>query len=169
MISAEEIINFFNMKPLPQEGGYYTETYRADETLSQGFLSERYSGNRCLGTAILYLLTPNTFSALHRLKSDEIFHFYLGDPVTMLKLREDGDSEAITFGQDILSGHRVQAVVEAGTWQGTFLNEGGKFSLLGTTMAPGFEYDDFELAQRDKLLELYPSHRELVFKLTKPE
>jgi len=87
----------------------------------------------------------------------------------MLKLREDGYSEAITFGQDILGGHRVQAVVEAGTWQGMFLKEGGKFSLLGTTMALGFEYDDFELAQRDKLLEMYPSHRELVFKLTKPE
>ncbi|MHC4759074.1 MAG: cupin domain-containing protein [Planctomycetota bacterium] len=168
MITAEQIIKLFRMKPLPQEGGYYTETYRAVETLSQNSLSDKYTGNRVFGTAILYLLTPDSLSLLHRLKSDEIFHFYLGDPVTMFQLRPDGSDEIISLGKDIINGQRIQQVVLAETWQGMFLKEGGKFALLGTTMAPGFEYEDFELAQREMLIRQYPARRELVLKLTKP-
>jgi predicted cupin superfamily sugar epimerase len=169
MISADKIIEFFNMKPLPHEGGYFTETYRAPDILSKASIPNRYNGNRNLSTAILYLLTPNAFSALHRLKSDEIFHFYLGDPVTMLQLRADGSNEVVTLGQDIINKQRVQTIVPAGTWQGMFLNTGGKFALLGTTMAPGFEYDDFELVRQEKLVEKYPNQRQLILKLTKPE
>ncbi|MHC4645378.1 MAG: cupin domain-containing protein, partial [Planctomycetota bacterium] len=93
MMTAEQIIELFGMKPLPQEGGYYVETYRAPEKITRTALPERYAAQRCSGTAILYLLTPETVSALHRLKSDEIFHFYLGDPVTMLQLHPDRSSE----------------------------------------------------------------------------
>ncbi|MHC4132413.1 MAG: cupin domain-containing protein [Planctomycetota bacterium] len=169
MISAEKIIEFFNMKPLPKEGGFYTETYRADVTLPVTCLPERYTGNRCLSTAILYLLTPNTFSALHRLKTDEVFHFYLGDPITMLQLRADGNSDVATLGKDIVKGQRIQAIVPAGTWQGMYLNDGGKYALLGTTMAPGFEYEDFEIARPEKLIAQYPHYRQLIFKLSNPE
>jgi predicted cupin superfamily sugar epimerase len=103
---------------------------------------------------------------LHKLVSDEIYHFYLGDPVTMLQLHPDASSEVITLGQDILNGQRIQATVPKGTWQGAFLNQGGNFALLGTTMAPGFGLDDFELAGREELLKQYPHQRELVLKLT---
>ncbi|MHC4187679.1 MAG: cupin domain-containing protein [Planctomycetota bacterium] len=166
MITADKIIEFFNMKPLPEEGGYYKETYRAPVTLSQTSIPKRYNGQRSFSTAILYLLTPKTFSALHRLKSDEIFHFYLGDPVTMLQLRADGNNEVITLGKDIMNNQRVQVIVPAGTWQGMFLNTGGKFALLGTTMAPGFEFEDFELAQKEKLIEQYPNQRQFIHKLS---
>jgi predicted cupin superfamily sugar epimerase len=169
MITAEEIIELFNMKPLPQEGGYYTETYRTPESLPQTVLPNRYTGDRSFGTAILYFLTPSTFSILHRLKGDEIFHFYLGDAVTMLQLRPDGSSKVITLGKDIINDQRIQAVVPAETWQGMCLNDGGKFALLGTTMTPGFEYEDLELAQREKLLHQFPEHQALIAKLTHPD
>lgn len=154
------------MTPLPAEGGYYVETYRAKEKITQAALSDRFAGERNFSTAILYLLTPDTFSTLHRLKSDEVFHFYLGNPATMLQLHPDGSSELITLGQDILNGQRIQATVPKGTWQGAFLKQGGNFALLGTTMAPGFESNDFELGQREELLKQYPDQKELILKLT---
>lgn len=155
------------MKPLPGEGGYYVETYRCREKIARGTLPARYAGERSFGTAILHLLTPGTFSALHRLLSDETFHFYLGDSVTMLQLHPDGTSELIILGHEILNGQCVQVTVPANTWQGCFLNEGGKFALMGTTVAPGFEFVDFESADTDILLEQYPDQRDLILKLTK--
>lgn len=154
------------MKPLSAEGGYYVETYRAKEKIAQAALPDRFAGERNFSTAILYLLTPDTFSTLHRLKSDEVFHFYLGDPVTMLQLHPDGSSEVIILGQDILNGQRIQVLVPQSTWQGAFLRQGGKFALMGTTMAPGFESNDFELGQREELLRWYPDQKELILKLS---
>jgi predicted cupin superfamily sugar epimerase len=166
-MTPEQIIEFFGMKPLREEGGYYVESYRAAEKIGRAGLPGRYAGHRSLSTAILYLLTPDTHSALHRLKSDEVFHFYLGDPATMLQLHPDGASETITLGQDILNGQRVQVTVPAGTWQGCFLDEGGIFALMGTTVAPGFESADFEPAAREELLQQYPEQRQLILKLTR--
>jgi predicted cupin superfamily sugar epimerase len=165
MLTAAQLIKFFAMKPLGREGGYYVETYRASEEIGPAALPPRYDGRRSLGTAILYLLTPETFSAMHRLKSDEVFHFYLGDPVTMLQLHPDPASDINTLGHDILNGQRIQATVPAGTWQGCFLNEGGRFALMGTTLAPGFESADFELGDREELLEQYP----LIVRLTREQ
>lgn len=165
-MTAEQIIEFFGMRPLPQEGGFYVEAYRCREKIAKAALPVRYTGDRCFSTAILYLLTPGTFSALHRVNSDEIFHFYLGDPVTMLQLHPDGASEIITLGHDVLNGQRVQVIVPRDSWQGSFLNEGGKFALMGTTVAPGFETSDFEPAQKQSLLQQYPSRRDLIIKLT---
>ena len=155
------------MKPLVEEGGYYVETYRARGKIAQAALPSRYTGQRNLSTAILYLLTPDTFSALHRVKSDEIFHFYLGDPVKMLQLRPDGCSEVIDLGPDITGGQQVQVRVPQGIWQGCFLTEGGKFALMGTTAAPGFESADFELGCRQDLLAQYPGQRDLIVRLTR--
>ncbi|MHC4482006.1 MAG: cupin domain-containing protein [Planctomycetota bacterium] len=169
VVTAEQIIRFFAMKPLPGEGGYYVETYRASEKISEVALPARYTGERNFCTAILYLLTPDTFSALHRLKSDEIFHFYLGDPVTMLQLHADGSSEVITLGRDIVNGQRVQVTVPKDSWQGSFLNQGGDFALMGTTIAPGFEFTDFEPASKEELLKQHPNQRELILRLTRRE
>jgi len=166
MMTAEQIIEFFGMRPLPREGGFYIETYRCREQIAQAKLPARYTGDRSFSTAILYLLTPDTFSALHRVNSDEIFHFYLGDPVTMLQLHLDGAGEVITLGHDILNGQRVQVTVPRESWQGCFLNEGGEFALMGTTVAPGFEDADFEPAQRQDLLQRYPAQQDLIIQLT---
>jgi predicted cupin superfamily sugar epimerase len=166
-VTAEQIIEFFGMQPLPAEGGFYVETYRAQEKIGSNTLPARYTGPRHFGTAILYLLTPETFSALHRVQSDEVFHFYLGDPVTMVQLHGDRTSEVITLGRDILDGQRIQVTVPKDTWQGCFLSEGGKFALMGTTVAPGFEFADFEPANREELLEQYGDRREIIFRLTR--
>jgi len=166
MTTAAQIIELFKMKPLPEEGGYYAETYRCPEKIARANLPERYTGDRNFGTAILYLLTPDTFSRLHRLRSDEIFHFYLGDPVTMLQLHPDGSSEVITLGRDILNGQNIQVTVPRQSWQGCFLNQPGKFALMGTTVVPGFESEDFESADREKLLAQYPAQQNLIVQLT---
>lgn len=166
MIKAEEIIRLFGMKPLPGEGGFYVETYRSKEKIGPEALVEGLKGQRNLGTAILYLLTADTVSKLHRLKSDEIYHFYLGDEVTMLQLFPDGSSRVITLGCDIADGQSLQVVVPQGVWMGSLLKAGGGFALLGTTVCPGFEFEDFESADREQLLKLYPSQSELILRLT---
>jgi predicted cupin superfamily sugar epimerase len=166
MVTAGQIIELFGMKPLKSEGGFYAETYRCSEQIAEAHLPAGYVGDRSLGSAILYLLTPDTFSALHRLKSDEIFHFYLGDPVTMLQLHPYGPGEVITLGKDILNGQRVQVTVPAVSWQGCFLNPGGRFALMGTTVAPGFEFADFEPAERKTILKRYPGQKNLILRLT---
>ena len=157
MITAEWIINHFGMKPLPEEGGYYVETYRAKEKLAVEHLPTRYSGPRNFSTAILYLLTPDTCSHLHKVRSDEIFHFYLGDPVQMIQLLPNGKINIIEIGADITKGQHPQVVVPRGTWQGARLKANGKFALLGCTVAPGFEFADYKSADKKKLLKKYPT------------
>lgn len=167
MPSAKEIQEFLKLQPLPVEGGYFAEMYRSQSTLTQRSLPLGYSGERALSTAIYYMLTPDTFSAMHRLKGDEVYHFYLGDPAEMLILNPDGSGETLVMGQDIVLGMRLQHVVRGGSWQGSRLVPGGKFALLGTTMAPGFDAADFELGARKELGVQFPSYAELIAVLTR--
>jgi hypothetical protein len=166
MLTAERIIKLYNMKPLPGEGGYYTETYRSAENIERSSLPERYGSDRSHSTAIFYLLTPDTRSRLHRLKSDEVYHFYLGDPVKLVLIHPSGTIKVLFLGQDIRAGQFVQAVVPAGVWQGSLLLEGGEFALMGTTVAPGFDFSDSEIGVREELLEQYPQHRDIIIELT---
>ena len=166
-MTAEQIIKFFRMQPLRQEGGFYVETYRSAERIKKAALPERFPGDRNIGSVILYLLTAKTISLLHRLKSDEMFHFYFGDPVTMLQLHPDGKSEIITLGHNVLKEQKVQVIVPGGVWQGAFVQPGGKFALLGCSVAPGFEEEDFEIGERHSLLAKYPDLREFILKLTR--
>ncbi|GJM17155.1 MAG: hypothetical protein DHS20C13_24820 [Thermodesulfobacteriota bacterium] len=166
MITADHLIKKFNMNVLPGEGGYYSETHRADHLLSESSLPESYNSDRSLSTAIYYMLTPDTKSLLHRLPTDEIFHFYLGDPVLMIQLYPDGSSKKIILGQDINNGQSVQVHVPKDVWQGSYLLDGGKFALMGTTMSPGFDFVDNEIGKRDDLKNLYPSVEDLIIKLT---
>jgi len=165
MITAEELIRKLNLIPHP-EGGYYRETYRCPEILPRTALDERYSAARATGTAIYYLLTVDTCSRLHRLQSDEIYHFYLGDPVTMLHLYPDGTARELVIGLNIASGELPQVVIPRGIWQGSFVRPGGRFALLGATVAPGFDFADYEAGERANLLRQYPAQKELVLRLT---
>ncbi len=167
MISPDQIISLLNMKPLPSEGGYFVETYRSSDSIPEMALPSRYRGMRSLGTAIYYLLTPESFSAIHRLRSDEIFHFYLGDPVEMLQLWPDGTGRIVMLGPDLLNGMRPQVIVPKGVWQGARLRKNGKWALLGTTVSPGFEFADFEPGQKGELADSYPEFRHLIIALTK--
>jgi uncharacterized protein len=167
MLTADEIIRALDLKPHPEEGGFYRETYRSPESLQGDSLPVRYSSPRSLGTAIYYMLTPHSISALHRLPTDEIFHFYLGDPVEMLWLLPDGASHVITLGQDLLKGEMLQWVVPMGSWFGSHLKAGGRFALMGTTMAPGFEFADYEPGDQAALIAQYPGHESLIRSLTR--
>jgi len=170
MPSAEELIRFLHLEPLPGEGGWYRETHRSALQLPADVLAPRYRDAHAAGTAIYYLLTPDTFSALHRLPTDEVFHFYLGDPVEMLQLGPnpaDG-GRILTLGSDILAGQQVQTVVPAGVWQGSLLRTGGAFALMGTTMAPGFDFADYEAADRDALIAAFPDFAERIDRLCVP-
>jgi uncharacterized protein len=160
MPTADEIVRALKLEPHPVEGGYFRETYRCADTL------HRPQGVRSQGTAIYYLLTPSTVSAMHRLPGDEIFHFYLGDAVQMLQLKPDGLACTFKLGHDLLAGQQPQLVVPGMTWQGSHLLEGGRFALLGATMAPGFDYADYESGSRDLLTAQFPQCSELIRKLT---
>jgi uncharacterized protein len=165
-LDAKAIIRQLGLEPHP-EGGFYRETYRSNESIAAAALPPRYGNDRSLCTAIFYLLTPDSFSALHRLQSDEVFHFYLGDPVTMLQLHGDGRGETTVLGQDIMAGQQLQVIVPRGVWQGMCLNDGGRFALLGTTVSPGFDFDDFEVGTRNALKREYPSCADLIERLTR--
>jgi predicted cupin superfamily sugar epimerase len=166
MPKAEELIRLLNLQPHPREGGYFRETYRAADLLPTAALPPHYRGPRSASTAIYYLLTPDTCSALHRLGSDEVFHFYLGSPVRMLQLFQDGRSKEVILGPDLSQGQSVQVMVPRGVWQGSVLEPGGDFALLGCTVAPGFEYADYESASRAELLARYPTYADLITRLT---
>lgn len=165
-MTAEEIIAWLKLKPHPKEGGFFSETYRAGETIPANVLSSRYSGPRAFGTCIYYLLTPPTFSAMHRLQSDEVFHFYLGDPVEMLQLWPDGTGKTVMLGPNLRAGMQPQVIVPRGVWQGSRLIAGGRFALLGCTVAPGFDYADYEHGRRSDLIGSDPKFREKIIALT---
>ncbi|MGH7542500.1 MAG: cupin domain-containing protein [Gemmatimonadota bacterium] len=167
--TAAALIERLGLVPLPDEGGHYRETWRAEETAPADALPARYRDGRAFGTAILYLLTsdPDSFSALHRLSTDEVYHFYLGDPVEMLMLHPDGRSETVTLGPDVLGTEKVQFVVPRGVWQGSRVKPGGEWALLGTTMAPGFEFADYEVGERESLIEACPAATEPIRSLTR--
>jgi uncharacterized protein len=159
MATADDIIRALKLEPHPLEGGYFRETYRCAQTMTVP------QGARSQGTAIYYLLTPATVSAMHRLPGDEVFHFYLGDPVQMLQLA-DGSGRTLTLGPDVLAGQQLQLVAPAQTWQGSCLVDGGQFALLGATMSPGFDYADYEAGRRDPLISQFPQWTELIHRLT---
>jgi predicted cupin superfamily sugar epimerase len=166
MLTAEQIRELLQMRPHPIEGGYFAETHRGATVVPRNLLPG-YPSERAISTAIYYLLTPDTFSAMHRVRGDEMFHLYLGDAVEMLQLQADGSGEVILLGQDIAAGMRPQHNVPGGVWQGSRIRAGGKFALLGTTMAPGFEYEDYETGQRPELIARYPRFSELITSLTR--
>lgn len=157
------------LAPLPGEGGYFRQTWMSPESIGGGVLGDRYPRATTVGTAIYYLVTdaPDGFSALHRLRTDEVFHFYLGDPVEQLLLHADGRSELVVLGHDLAAGQRVQHVAPRDTWQGTCLRDGGSWALLGTTMAPGFDVSDYEAGDRAALSAAYPHQAARIAALTR--
>lgn len=160
-LTADEIKRRLNLEPHPIEGGSFRRTYTAPGAVGLA------RGVRALGSAIYYLLETGTFSELHVLESDELFHFYLGDPVEMLQLYADGRSAVFTLGPDLEAGQHVQLHVPAGVWQGTRLLEGGTVALLGCTVTPGFDFDDYRNGSADELIAKWPDQAERIRALTR--
>lgn len=168
-MTAGEAKKILGLVPHPREGGFYIRTYESGELLLPAAFSDaRYPRPRHTATAIYYLLEPGTFSEMHRLKSDELFHFYLGDPVEMLQLHPDHTGSIVRIGNRLDQGERPQVVVPRGIWQGSRLVPGGAFALLGCTVSPGFEFDDYETATREDLCAGWPAFSQLIHSLTRP-
>ncbi|MCZ6836163.1 MAG: cupin domain-containing protein [Planctomycetota bacterium] len=171
MATANDIIDQLGLEPLPGEGGWFIETYRAREPFIPASALPEHGSDRCFSMQIYYLLKAGESSALHRVKSDEVFHLYLGARVKQLQLFEDGSSRIEMIGHDLLHGERPQVVVPAHVWQGAALadeSDSNAYALLGCTVAPGFEWVDFELATPgliDELVTRWPEHAQLIKRL----
>lgn len=167
-MTANEVIKKLDLRPLPEEGGYYRETYRSDagqvEAKTFGINAD---SNRVISTGIYYLVVPESFSALHRVRSDEMFHFYAGDAAEMIQIDEQGNIERITIGSNIGAGEIPQVLVRRGVWQGLRLKAGGKWALMGTTVAPGFEFEDFEVGNREEMINQFPHLRNDIIRYTR--
>lgn len=164
-MTAEKFIEMLDLKPLPGEGGFYRETWKSAEKLETGCLPGHYKTSRVFSTCIYYLLIPDSFSALHALPTEEIWHFYLGDPIEQLQLFPDGSGKIVEIGNDFSAGQTPQVIVPKGVWQGSKLKKGGKFALVGTTMSPGFEFEDYLPGNKVELLRKYPSFANLINQL----
>jgi len=152
------------------EGGWYRETYRATETVAAGALPDRFTGPRCFATAIYFLLSADTFSALHRIRSDEQWHFYVGSPLTIHVIDPDGTYRPLRLGANLAAGETFQAVVPHGCWFGATVDAPDRnenWALVGCSVAPGFDFADFEMAARAELIARFPQHAELITRLTR--
>jgi len=165
MINTEELIEKYQLIPHP-EGGYFRETYRSEGVISQNALPPNFKGDRNYCTGIYFLLPQGTKSHLHRIQSDEIWHFYLGGSMTLILIHEDYGVQKIILGSNILAGETVQFVVPAGWWFGGYPNLESSYSFVGCTVAPGFDFADFELAERTHLMSRFPESEDLILKLT---
>jgi len=167
-LTAADIIGLLQLRPLPREGGFYAETLRG-ETIPGRLVGD--VADRAIKTAIYYLMTPDHCSAMHRLPTPELFHFYLGDPVEQLLLFPDGSGRRVRLGHDLRGGARPQSLVPSGVWQGARLAPGHRlgYALLGTTMAPGFEFRLYEHGDRALLLAAYPAFAAEIVALTRDD
>jgi predicted cupin superfamily sugar epimerase len=159
-VTPEDLVAHYGLEPIPREGGRFRRTWAGPE---------RPDG-RPEGSAMVALLTaePDDFSALHRLPSDEIWHFYLGDPLDLLLLAPDGTSSTPVLGPDVLGGQHVQLTIPAGTWMGARVAAGGTWTLFGCTMAPGFTYEGYEHGDAAQLTARYPSEAARIVPLCRP-
>ncbi len=159
-----QLRKLFNFQPIPQEGGYFLSTYHSEMTVP-GITPD--VPRRLAGSAIYFLMGPGDFSALHRLKEDEIYHFYSGSPIELVQLFPDGTGSVTICGPEFWNGQQPQVIIKHGTWQGSHPIDPQGFSLLGTTMTPGFTAADFTLGKRDDLLKAYPKFAEQIKALTR--
>ncbi len=163
-ITVPTIVKKFNLLPHP-EGGYYKETYQSAESIAKEALPDRFGGPRPFSTAIYFLLESGNFSAFHRIKSDECWHFYAGDPLHVHVIYPDGNYALLELDNQLNHGSTCQAIVPAGAWFASETASGGSFSFVGCTVSPGFDFADFELAKSAELSALFPTHAPLIQRL----
>jgi predicted cupin superfamily sugar epimerase/mannose-6-phosphate isomerase-like protein (cupin superfamily) len=169
---AGQLIDHYHMQRIPQEGPWFSLTYTSEDQIDGAALSSRYAGRaHVTGNAIVVLATRSDFSAMHRLQTDEVWHFYGGSPLEMLLLYPDGHGRKVTIGPDFLAGDFQQFTVPHGVWQGSAPRESsdGAYSFAGTQLSPGFDYADFEIGYRDQLQREYPAFANDIGRLTRAE
>jgi len=164
MHTVEQLIKQYALQPHP-EGGWYKETYKSKEWIPANAMPERFTGDRAFSTAIYFLLEAGNFSAFHRIKSDECWHFYSGDPLQVYIIFPSGKLEIIELGSSFSRGELFQYVVPANCWFASRPAPGSGYSFVGCTVSPGFEFADFELAEAAELCALYPEHTGIINEL----
>jgi uncharacterized protein len=162
--SAEEWIRNLNLVKHP-EGGWYKETYRSPEYIEKDHIPYRFSGRRSFSTSIYFLLKSDEFSAFHRIKQDEIWHFYTGSSLTIYVIEQNGYYLEYNLGLE--KGEQPQVLIKAGCFFAAQVNERDNYTLVGCTVSPGFDFDDFELPSRERLLTVFPQHKLIITKFTK--
>jgi uncharacterized protein len=167
--NVEEIIKLLGLQALPVEGGYFRVTYRSDELIQAEALPERYTAARSMAGAIYFLETSEQFSAMHKLPSDELYYYHLGDPMEMLFLHPDGSGETRILGSDLQAGQQLQILAPRHSWHGSrpLPEQEHGFSLGSTSMAPGYDETDPVFASRDELIKAYPAFSTLIEALTR--
>jgi predicted cupin superfamily sugar epimerase/mannose-6-phosphate isomerase-like protein (cupin superfamily) len=169
---AGRLITHFQMQRIPQEGAWFSVTYTSEDLFDGAMLPPRYAGRpHAAGGAIVVVVTPRDFSAIHRLKTDEVWHFYSGTPLELLLLYPDGSGRTVTLGTNVLGGELAQFIVPKGVWMGAapLTSTGGSFSFVGTQMSPGFDPGDFQIGYRDELVRRYPAFAKSIARLTRAE
>lgn len=165
--TVQELVKRLELVRHP-EGGWFRETYRSSEMIPARALPHRFGGGRAFSTAIYYLLESSDISALHRIKSDEVWHFYAGSALQIHCLFPDGSYQELRLGADPAAGEPFQVVVPAGCWFGAELAQEG-FALVGCTVAPGFDFSDFEMAEAGLLCDRYPLYADLIMRMTREQ
>jgi len=163
---ARKYIEKLQLKAHP-EGGYYREVFRAGEIILADHLPKRYKSSRNFSTSIYFLLEGNQVSNFHRLKSDEQWHFYDGSGIVIYVIEEGGNLSKILLGRNIEKGESIQTVIKHNSWFGAELIDKTSFALIGCTVSPGFDFSDFELGKKAKLLDEYPDYEYTIIKLTR--
>ena len=164
MLNAAQLIQQYNLQPHP-EGGWFKETYKCHEYIPASALPKRFGSNRAFSTAIYFLLEQGNFSAFHRIKSDECWHFYAGDPLRVYVLQPNGHLDIIDLGNDIFHGQQFQYIVPANCWFASRPLPGSSFCFVGCTVAPGFDFADFEMADAASLIAKYPQYQNIIKEL----
>lgn len=165
-MNVDLLVNKLNLEPHP-EGGYFKEVYRPSDIIPQKALPEGFLGDRTIATAIYFLIEKNNFSALHKIKSDETWHFYFGDALEVIEIDKNGVLTSTAIGNNLMAGEIFQYTVKANTWFGSRVKAGGNFSLVGCTVAPGFDFNDFELGKKEDLQKLFPQHQKIIVEMTR--
>jgi predicted cupin superfamily sugar epimerase len=164
---AEYYLNKLEMMVHP-EGGAFSEVYRSNEMIDGMALPARFKGEaRSFSTAIYFLLRAGEFSAFHRIRSDELWHFYDGDPLEIVEINSGGELSVTVMGRDLDNGQRLMHEVPRGTWFGSRVHDRGGFSLVGCTVSPGFDFNDFEMPERNEMLRMFPQHSTIIRELTR--
>ncbi|MCD6017104.1 MAG: hypothetical protein K0S53_225 [Bacteroidetes bacterium] len=165
-MTVDLLVNKLALIPHP-EGGYYKETYRSTLNIAQQCLPKGFNGERSVATGIYFLIEKGNFSALHKIKSDETWHFYYGDTLEVIEINEEGTLTSTFIGSDLSEGETFQYTVKANNWFGSRVKGEGKMSLVGCTVYPGFDFNDFELAKREDLVQSFPQHSKIITELTR--
>ena len=164
MSIANQLIGRYDLKPHP-EGGWYKQTYKSSEQTATAALPGRFNGDRAFSTAIYFLLEKGNFSAFHRIKSDECWHFYAGDPLLIYIIEQTGELKIISLGSNFVKGQSFQYVVPANCWFASRPAPGSEYCFVGCTVSPGFEFEDLELANATALSVVYPQHKSFIEQL----